>query len=114
MGKVDDYLEKEKQDRNAWWRLSSGEHQNLFDLAVQERDELKAEVERLKAELSQINDLLKNAPPVSESSDVKELTEKLQNAHELGDAMAHVIAQLVFEPETVKAWREFWEGQSDD
>ncbi len=57
---VDEYLEAEKRDRNLWWRISCGHHQNLFDQAVEERDVLRAKLqaaERLAALIpSQLDD----------------------------------------------------------
>lgn len=30
-----EFLEAEKEDSNLWWRLSCGQHQNLFEEAVE-------------------------------------------------------------------------------
>lgn len=32
---LNEYIEKEKEDSNLFWRLSSGEHQNLLDEAIE-------------------------------------------------------------------------------
>ena len=37
----DEFVRMEQDDVNAWWRLSSGEQQNLFEAAMEERDRLK-------------------------------------------------------------------------
>lgn len=34
-------------DRNAWWRLSSGDHENLFDEATDRIAELEAQINRI-------------------------------------------------------------------
>ena len=44
MSEVDSYLEREKKDRNAWWKMDSGEMQNLFNIAVEERNEAQAQL----------------------------------------------------------------------
>lgn len=40
---VDEFLAMEAADRNAWWRLQCGDHQNLFADAVEQRDAAVAE-----------------------------------------------------------------------
>jgi hypothetical protein len=38
----DEFLKREsEEDGNLWWRLTCGEHQNLFEQAVEERDKLR-------------------------------------------------------------------------
>lgn len=44
---VDAFLAAEKADSNAWWRLESGHHLNLFEQAVEERDEARAAAVRV-------------------------------------------------------------------
>src|SRR5690606_11995013 len=40
---VDEFLAAEKDDRNAWWRLGSGDHLNLFEEAIEQRDAARAD-----------------------------------------------------------------------
>jgi len=54
MSEVDDYLEKEKADRNAWWKLDAGERGNLFDAAVEERDEARTQLAEAQSLLKSI------------------------------------------------------------
>lgn len=49
---VEEFLEKQDKDPNAWWRLSSGDHQNLFEMAVDQRDEARDEIAELKRRLA--------------------------------------------------------------
>ena len=48
---IAEYEAMEKADPNAWWRLSSGDHENLFDEARDEVERLRTELQTAKAEL---------------------------------------------------------------
>jgi len=48
---LDEYLAAEKEDGNIFWRIGCGHHENLLDAAVEQRDEARAEVDRLKAQV---------------------------------------------------------------
>jgi hypothetical protein len=43
-----EFIEGEKADSNLWWRLSSGDHQNLLDEAIDRIAALATENERLR------------------------------------------------------------------
>lgn len=40
------------EDDNLWWRTDDGHHQNLFEAALEERDELRERLRRLELLLS--------------------------------------------------------------
>jgi hypothetical protein len=44
-----EYAELEKADRNFWWRLSCGHHQNLFEMAVDRIEVLEGKLASLEA-----------------------------------------------------------------
>ena len=44
---IAEFAELEATDRNAWWRLSSGDHQNLYDAAREQIETLKADFTEL-------------------------------------------------------------------
>jgi hypothetical protein len=44
---LDEYLAAEVEDSNVFWQIGCGHHQNLLDMAVEQRDEARVEVERL-------------------------------------------------------------------
>lgn len=46
-----------KRSDNEWWKLSSGDHMNLFDEALDRIDDLVAERDRLRAVLERIHGL---------------------------------------------------------
>lgn len=45
---MDEFLVKYRKDDNEWWRLESGDMQNLFEEAVDRAEAAEAEVERLR------------------------------------------------------------------
>jgi len=55
-----EYLEAEKDDSNAFWRLSSGDHLNLLEEAVDEIERLKLEIEWLRWHIEYISEGPKN------------------------------------------------------
>lgn len=59
---VDEFLATEQTDRNAWWRLDSGDHLNLFDEAVEQRDAAVAERDALRPVAEAARDLLLRGP----------------------------------------------------
>jgi hypothetical protein len=44
---LDAYIELEKFDRNAFWRLDSGHHQNLLDEAITRMQEAEAQIQHM-------------------------------------------------------------------
>ena len=42
------YAELEKADRNLWWRIGCGHHENLFDSARDRIEELEATLQTLR------------------------------------------------------------------
>lgn len=52
-----DFRQAYEADDNWWWRLGSGDHQNLFDQACERIDELEARFVVWQARLLAINDL---------------------------------------------------------
>jgi hypothetical protein len=58
-----EFIEGEKADPNLWWRLSSGDHQNLLDEAIDRSAELVAANERLRVGLQAIVDHATGANP---------------------------------------------------
>jgi hypothetical protein len=50
------FLPQYKADDNEWWRLSSGDMQNLFDEAVDEIERLTDELERTVAAMKEGGD----------------------------------------------------------
>lgn len=53
-----EFLALYREDDNAWWGLSSGDHQNLFDAAIQRTEVAEAEAARLRAHLRSINEVV--------------------------------------------------------
>lgn len=48
---LDDFLAVYNDDDNEWWRIECGHHMNLFEAAVDERDEAREAYTRLKNRL---------------------------------------------------------------
>lgn len=49
---VADFLTTSETDPNLWWRLPSGDHQNLFDEAVERAERAEAQRDRLLAAIA--------------------------------------------------------------
>ena len=45
-----EFAEMEKVDSNAWWRLGSGDHLNLYEDAIELIEDLRAEIKELRGE----------------------------------------------------------------
>lgn len=68
------FLDIYSDDHIEWWRLDSGQHQNLFDALLARAEAAEAEVARLRAVLSEIAKLVSwqidfEASPTNESPD---------------------------------------------
>lgn len=48
MSALDDFLELQDRDPNAWWHLGSGEHLNLFEEAVDRMEDAEEELDNLR------------------------------------------------------------------
>lgn len=46
---LSEFLQKYEKDDNEWWRLPCGDHQNLFEEAVEEIERLELRVRDLEA-----------------------------------------------------------------
>ena len=54
METLDAFLAIYADDDNEWWRLDSGQHQNLFDSLLARAESAKAEVERLRGMVTEL------------------------------------------------------------
>ena len=57
---VDEFLKQEKNDPNLWWRLSSGEHQNLFEEAVGHLNDMRVEISLLQDKITNLTEHLED------------------------------------------------------
>jgi len=108
MSIVDAFLCKEIDDCNAWWKLDSGDMQNLFDTAVEELDEARARVKELEREVHKRDSTILNMKATIKDKEgwidfenkenqklearVKELEREKRRAYEDGYKMGYGIA----------------------